>query len=36
MVTDENGKVIRNQTDVKSGDQLTIRPANGTIKTKVI
>lgn len=36
MVTDKNGKVIRDSKEVSSGDQLTIRPANGTIKTKVI
>lgn len=36
MVTNEEGKIIKNQEDVKSGEQLTIRPAKGIIKTKVI
>ena len=36
MVTTADGKVLRDVSSIKSGDTLTIRPAKGSIQTKVI
>lgn len=35
MVTDENGNVVRSSKQVKTGETLTITPAEGVIKAKV-
>lgn len=35
MVTDENGKIIRNSAEVKSGSQIHIRPATGEFSATV-
>ena len=35
MVTDSNGKIIRNAKDVADGDIISIRPAKGTISATV-
>jgi len=36
MVTDENGKVVRDAANVKIGDKLTITPAKGKIEAEVL
>ena len=36
MVTDENGKVVRDAATIKKGDKLTITPAKGKIAAEVL
>ena len=36
MVTDENGKVVRDAATIKKGDKLTITPAKGKIVAEVL